>query len=68
MTTRQAYMCSTLPRLGYTYERAMSTPHLVIALNHMAHAKHIRRQASDTVYCSCGKQWDVRDEAPEGCK
>jgi len=66
--TRAAYSRSILPRLGYTYERAMSLPHIAIALRHMGHAEHIHRQASDTMYCSCGKCWDMNDPyPPESC-
>lgn len=68
--TRTAYSRSTLPRLGYTYERAMSISHLAMALRHMVrHEQHIHRQMSDTMYCSCGKCWDMNDpNPPESCK
>lgn len=66
MTTLHAYHRSTLPRLGYTYERAMSLPHLATCLRHME--QHRQHQASDTMYCSCGKSWDMNDnDIPEGC-
>lgn len=70
MTARTAYQRSTLPRLGYTYERAMSLPHLAICLRHMVRhmERHVQHQASDTIYCSCGKSWDMNDPyPPEGC-
>ena len=29
--------------------------------------KHRQHRASDTIYCTCGKSWDVTDTPPEGC-
>lgn len=67
--TLAAYQRSTLPRLGYTYERAMSLPHLATCLRHLEQTEHRQHQASDTMYCSCGKSWDVSDnDIPESCK
>lgn len=67
MTRLHAFNRSALPRLGYTYERAMSLPHLATALSHME--RHVQHRASDTTYCSCGKSWDATDnDLPEGCK
>lgn len=63
--TRAAYQRSTLPRLGYTYERAMSLPHLATCLRHLE--QHRKTRSNDTMYCSCGKSWDVTDITPEGC-
>jgi len=63
--TLHAYNRSTLPRLGYTYDRAMSVPAIVICLAHME--RHRQHRASDTIYCTCGKSWDVTDTPPEGC-
>lgn len=63
--TRAAYQRSTLPRLGYTYERAMSAPHLAICLRHLE--RHRKTRSNDTIYCSCGKAWDVKDTIPESC-
>lgn len=69
MTTHQTYARSTLPRLGYTYERAMSLPHLATCLRHLSQTEHRQHQASDTMYCSCGKSWDMNDPyPPETCK
>jgi hypothetical protein len=65
---RAAYQRSTLPRLGYTYERAMSLPHLAICLRHTGHVVHRQTRTNDTVRCSCGKQWDLNDMTPESCK
>lgn len=68
--TRSAFQRSTLPRIGYTYERAMSVPGIAICLQHMErHTQHMHRQMSDTMYCSCGKCWDMNDPyPPEGCE
>lgn len=63
---RAAYNRSTLPRLGYTYERAMSVPGIAICLKHME--RHRKTRTNDTICCSCGKQWDVTDTTPEGCE
>lgn len=61
-----AYQRSPLPRPGYTYERAMSLPHLATALKHME--PHRKTRSNDTMYCSCGKSWDMNDPyPPEGC-
>ena len=31
--------------------------------------KHVQHQASDTMYCSCGKSWDMNDPyPPESCQ
>lgn len=63
-----AFNRSTLHRLGYTYERAMSLPHLATCLQHLEQVRHKHHQASDTMYCSCGKSWDMNDpNPPESC-
>jgi hypothetical protein len=64
--TLAAYSRSTLPRLGYTYERAMNVPHIAAALSHTV--KHTVHRTNDTICCSCGKQWDLTDTTPESCK
>lgn len=28
---------------------------------------HRQHRVCDTMYCTCGKQWDIKDEPPEGC-
>lgn len=63
---RAAYQRSTLPRLGYTYERAMSVPAIATCLKHMV--RHSQTRTNDTIRCTCGKQWDLTDTTPEGCK
>lgn len=64
--TLAAYQRSTLPRLGYTYERATSLPHLATCLRHLE--RHVQTRSNDTMYCSCGKSWDMNDPyPPESC-
>lgn len=65
MTLRTAYRASTLPRLGYTYERAVSVPAIAMCLKHMV--RHTQTRTNDTIRCTCGKQWDLTDTTPESC-
>lgn len=63
---RIAYRTSTLPRLGYTCERAIATPAIATCLRHTV--KHQQTRTNDTIRCTCGRQWDLTDTPPEGCK
>ena len=58
----QAYRNARLHQIGYTLERALDTPCLAIALR--VQVRHRVTRCEDTMHCSCGRQWDVRDDQP----
>ena len=57
-----AFHRARLAQLGYTLERALDTPCLAVALR--AHVRHTVTRCEDMMQCSCGRQWDVRDDEP----
>lgn len=66
--TRTAFNRSTLPRLGYSYERAMNMPAIATCLRHSEpRVTHRQTRTNDTICCTCGKQWDLTDMTPESC-